>query len=1389
MGKFKKRKILGGVVEISAIPVKEGVKKIEPSFLLADEDTAEVMIRGGDFYAAWIPDLGLWSIREIDLVRYIDSELYKYAEEYKQQADPEETVIVNYMIYTKTKLINQWHSYCQSQSRDIFHQLDEKLVFSNDGVNIRDYASHRLDYPLEKGPCPSYEKLMSTLYSPEERHKLEWAIGSIVSGDSKWIQKFIVMYGPAGTGKSTVLNIIEKLFKGYWCAFDAKALGDSNNAFKLEPFKNNPLVAIQHDGDLSKIEDNTTLNSLVSHETMPVNTKNKSIYESRFQAFLFMGTNRPVKITDAKSGLLRRLIDVNPSGNKLPPKEYRKAMDNIDFELGHIAWHCLEVYKADPRYYDDYVPVSMMRATNNLFNFVADNYFIFKKKNGTTLNDAWTDYLTYCDGSMSKPMQKMVFQEELKNYFKEFKARSVMDDGSRARSCYVGFRCDIFDKSLKQTEPPKEPEAPTMNFLEQKSILDDILKDCPAQYASSEGTPMRKWINVDTKLSDLDTTKLHYVKVPGNHIVIDFDVPGPDGSKSLERNIQEASKWPETYAELSKSGCGIHLHYIYDGDPSKLALNYAEHIEIKTSKGDSSLRRKLTKCINAEVAHISSGLPTKGVKQPMLNSSAIRSERKLRERILHIMDLARNETLPEEKRLHTAPAVSLIDKVLTECYDSGLQYNLSDMRSTLFMFASGSSNQSQRCVAIVRKMKLRSEESPNGIEMNDGDEEKPLVVFDCEVFPNLFVICWKVLEESGQRDAPKDPKDLVHAMINPTKEQVETFIDSFRLIGFNNRKYDNHIIYARSIGISIEGLFKLSNSIINLKDGFQKLAYDISYTDIYDFTSKKQSLKKYEIDLKIDHKELDIPWDQPVPESRWLEVVDYCKNDVLATEATFFARKADFAGRKILAKLAGGTVNDTTNSLSARFMFGKNKNPQSEFNYRNMGEIPEKVYRSKFDAEHNVIFHNLGDEYTLFDEEGRPVFPGYKFESVDMVNEGGAHVRIRRSIYRGEEVGEGGYVYSEPGMYKNVALLDIESMHPHSAIAEVLFGDRYTERFKQIVEARLAIKHKDIEKAKTLLNGELIPYLNDPEMLEGLKQALKIVINSVYGMTSASFPNPFRDPRNVDNIVAKRGALFMINLKHEVQKRGFTVAHIKTDSIKVPDATPEIIQFIQDYGEQYGYHFLHEATYERMCLVNDAVYIAKYDTTEAAEKKYGYVPVDLLKHGGEWTATGTQFAVPYVFKTLFTKEPIEFDDMCETKSVTSSMWLDMNENLPEGEHHYCFVGRVGRFCPVIPGAGGGLLLRSGTNKKTGDVTYSAVTGTKDYRWYEAEVVKTNGWEDKIDRGYYDRLVNDAADAIAKYGDIEMFLSDDPYDVTDWPNIDIPPWEVADHADIFSLKVS
>ena len=924
---------------------KPGYVEVYPKFQV--KPTEDLMLRGGDFYAIWVEDRGLWSTNEYDAVQLIDRELTRYAEEHKGELDG--NVKISYMRDAESGTIDAWHKFCQKQMRETYHVLDEKLLFSNDGTNKKDYASKRLSYPLEPGDCPAYEKIISTLYSEEERHKLEWAIGAIVTGESRTLQKFLVLYGGPGTGKSTILNIIQDLFDGYHTVFDAKALGSANAQFALEPFKDNPLVAIQHDGDLSKIEDNTRLNSVVSHEWMTINEKHKAQYKNRFICFLFMGTNKPVKITDGKSGILRRLIDVSPSGNKIPAREYKKLMKQVKFELGPIAYHCKEVFLSDPGRYDEYIPTSMMSQSNDFYNFMIDSYSIFKREDGTTLKAAWEMYKNYVEeAKVPYSLSKMHFRAELMNYFREFSEWFTNDDGDRLRSYYHGFRTERFqdddnepvrveeaasdDMEEKKT---KELEIPDWLKMEvQESIFDKECANCLAQKASSKETPSRKWDDVKSTLSKLDTSKLHYVKVPDNHIVIDFDIRDESGQKSFQKNLEAAEKWPPTYAELSKSGAGIHLHYIYSGDVTKLSRIYDDEIEVKVFTGKSSLRRMLTKCNNLPFATISSGLPLKGDdKNLAANWEGIKNEKMLRTMI--------KRNLNKEYHPNTKPSVDYIAKLLDDAYNSGIGYDVSDLRNEIFAFAAGSTHQADYCIRLTNKMKFKSEDPSPSVEA-DTDE---LVFYDVEVFKNLFLVNWKVAGLG---------KPVVR-MINPKPHEIENLL-KFKLVGFNVRRYDSHMLYACLMGYNNEQLYNLSKNIINAEKGdrnkaFFSEAYNLSYTDIYDFSAKKMSLKKWEIELGnltrddlakkgfseeeisiikagTHHQELGLRWDEPVPEEMWEKVASYCDNDVIASEAVFTYLKGDFTARQILADLAGGTVNDTTNSLTTKIVFGKERHPK-----------------------------------------------------------------------------------------------------------------------------------------------------------------------------------------------------------------------------------------------------------------------------------------------------------------------------------------------------------------------------------------------------------------------------------------------------------------------------
>ena len=1248
--------------QILSREMKDKGFELYPDFIVGRSQ--DLMIQGRTFYAIWDAEKGLWSRDEYDVQRLVDEHLEAEADRLRRETG------INYVVkYMRSFQSNAWAQFRKflANVSDNNHPLDSKVLFSNSEIKKTDYASKHLSYALGGGDTSAWDELVGTLYSVEERAKIEWAIGSIVAGDSKKIQKFFVFYGPAGSGKSTILNILHKLFEGYTTTFDGKALGRSEGTFATEAFKHNPLVAIQHDGDLSRLEDNTRLNSIVSHEPMTMNEKYKPSYTSKSEALLFIGTNQPVKITDAKSGIIRRLIDIHPTGVRIPTRHYNTLMSQIDFELGAIAAHCLRVYlEMGKNAYNGYRPLEMMLQTDVFFNYIEAYYDIFKSQNYTTLKQAYALYKEFCaDSGIERPLPQYKIREELRNYFDDFKDRAEVD-GKPVRSYYSGFNAEKF-KVPKETDD----DLPAFSLVmdETESLFDTEFANQLAQLATKDETPSQKWSKVKTTLSDIDTTKLHYVKVPENHIVIDFDLKETNAANnSLERNLEAASRWPATYAELSKSGKGVHLHYQYDGDPLDLAHVYSEGIEVKVYTGDASLRRKLSRCNAVSIATISSGLPLKKKKETMLKAKTITTEKGLRDLI--------ERNLKKEIHPGTKPSVDFIAHILEEAYEDKLQYDITDLRPRIMAFANNSTNQASTCLKVVQTMHFKSDSEFDSDAVVQVDDDR-MVIFDVEVYQNLFVICWKFRGD-----------DKVVRMINPTQREVED-LTKLKLVGFYNRRFDNHILYAAVLGYSVQQLYDLARKIVvdNNRNALFAQAYNLSYADVWDFSSIKQGLKKFEIDLGIHHMELDFPLDEPVEEKDWPRVVEYCVNDVQATEAVLEDRWEDFVARQILAELSGLTVNDTTQRHTAKIIFGEDKNPAQYF-----------------------VYTDLSEE-----------FNGYTFDA-------------GKSSYRGEDPGEGGYVYAEPGIYRNVALLDVASMHPTSIEILNLFG-KYTDKFKDLKDARMAIKRRNYTKARKMLDGRLTPYLENEDGADKLAYALKIVINIVYGLTSAKFPNPFRDNRNKDNIVAKRGALYMIDLKHDLKDNGFDVVHIKTDSVKIPNVTKKAIDFVTKHGKRYGYDFEHETTFDTFCLVNDAVYIAR--------------------KGDKWTAVGSQFQHPFIFKSLFSGEKLTFDDFCESKNVVQgTMYLDREEHGKEEDLNYRnmrHLGRTGRFVPVLEG--GGTLFR------VKDERYYAVAGTKGHKWIEAEIAQSMP-DLKIDMSYFEKLKVDAIKTIDEFGSFQDFVRRD-----------------------------
>lgn len=1319
-----------------------------PTYLASGKD---LMKKGGKFYAILDKETGMWSTDESKIVAFIDRELTKFCDNSDQFYEMEgryydkerkHPVFVKYLDVSSTKQLKEFNLWFKDLSPNHnYISLDNKLTFKSDEVKPEMYRSKRLTYDLENQQIDAYDRLMSVLYSPEDRQKIEWMVGSVLAGESTKIEKILVLYGLPGSGKSTVLDLVKELTDGYWAPFTASELVSGNNQFATAFFKDNPLIAIQDDGSLARIN-SPIINEIVSHKDIIINEKLKQQYSIKANAVLFLATNNTVDTSDTRLGITRRLLDVYPTGNLIPLAEYEEIRDRLKFEISGIAYHCVKVYKELGRkFYASYVPERMIEKTNFIHNFLLDNLEKYQKAGFVNKTVLYREFKLYCEDCNLTPVPKSLdFYEQVDDYFEDFRREKWIND-KKQKNVFINLKAwKLLNMSKEEYEKGpsqlKKERASELEYQEnrfwisfdcEESLFDKLYSEQPAQYSTSEGSPINKWDKVKTKLKDLDTHKLHWMLLPENVIKIDFDKHDKYGNKNLELNLIEANKFPKTYAEISKSGCGIHLYYIYNGDPNELSRIYEENIEVKVSTGKNSHRRILTKCNNLPIAHISTGLPLKGGEdKKMMDGKIAITEKGLRTTITRCIN----------KEVATIPStrcnIDWIYEILERAYNEGIVYDVSDMRPDVLRFAMHSTNQSEYCVNKISEMKFKSE-SAGEYDASGYRVDDPIIFFDFEVKPNMNLLCWK----------KHGPDEKVIDIFNPSPEYIGEFFGfnsdvKNKIVGYNNKDYDNHIAYAIYNGKTPEEVFNISQAIINKeKDAKYREAKHMSYSDVFDFLPDKISLKKWEIRLGISHKEFEHPWDEPIPEELWGELAKYCENDVLATEAVFDSEpgQAAWKGRCILCDLAnilrgpGSTVNDSTNDLTTKLIVGSERNPQRYF-----------------------VYPNLADE-----------FPGYEYCKTGIDKDryiSKEYAKKCTSIYKGYDPSEGGFVYSEPGMYGHSVCFDVASEHPSSIIAENGFGP-YTENYKLLLDLRLHIKHKEYDEIRKMYNGALAKYLETEEDADALSYALKIAINSVYGLTSASFKNRLKDERNVDNWVAKRGALFMIDLMTAVKEMGYTVIHCKTDSIKILNPDKRVTDYIFEYGKKFGYNFEIEHIFDRICLLNKSVYVCKYTD----DKENG-------KMAGKWDSVGKQFGrtrergTPYVFKTLFSHEPIEFRDVCEAKSASTALYLDMNEGLPEGETNRKFIGKTGLFTPVVDGAGGGELYR-----KSGEDKYDCVAGTSKpkekgkkvslYRWHESSTVEALNMYDKIDYSYYNRLVDEGIEDISKFGDFELFVSDEP----------------------------
>ena len=1202
------------------------------------------------------------------------------------------------------------------------NDMNPRLFFDTEPTDRHDRCSYKAPFDLADTPTPYYDKLTQVIFDDDTLKMVEWFYGigmcmlpdkrGNLKGATGQIQKHLNIEGYGGTGKSTFYDIVKAVYGELISDMSFATVFTTNTNESTRCFAAPALYYIDGDASVSSLRNAEDYKKIVGHDTINIKQKYLGSYDKVITGLLGSFTNEPFDINTSKDGIGRRLLNARTTGNTLKEKEYFECMKHIlNEELPAIAKRWKDRFlEMGPHAYDDWKPIEAMARSSIYYNFVSEHLVNTLYANGEIdldrlpLTRAWEEFKTYADDvgyDISRhKVTKFTFRDSMGEYWHRYIDRDATAriDGKPHKNVFIDFRWSALGpkEGFKPHSDPVETTKPKFVLDQTESILDELYADQPAMYPTESGALVTTWEKCGTKLRNLDTTKVHHVLVPDpRHIVIDFDLK-ENGQKSRERNLKAIERWPLTYAEHSKSKAGVHLHYIYDGDPNKLASVIEDDIECKVYKGKASLRRVTgAGCNNEPMAHLPADFDLLRLKDVVTTNQGggfDMAGATFEDRDKYLRSFIA-KCIRKEHHGATAPEVDFIKEMLDRAYASGSSYDVRYLREDVLQFALSSTNQSDRCLRQVNKMHFCSDDVQDGDfepEIEEIPTNEPIIFYDIECYPNLFLICWK---EYG--------KDHVTRMVNPEPEAVRAFMTK-KLVGFNNRKYDNHMIYAASIGYSNDDLYNLSQKLVSkgTTDATFMNAWNIGYADVMDIATKRQSLKKWEVDLGIFHKEMSIPWNEPVPDDRIEEVCEYCANDVIATEAVWDAIESDRKARAILCDLAGKPLITGKQTVIKNIIFPGLKNE---------------------DIKKQFVYTDLSQE-----------FPGYTFDiepvllkSGEQAQKDGAPKFTPVSRYKGHEVGEGGWVWAEPGYYENVVCFDVASMHPHSLMALNLFGD-YTKNFEAIVKTRLAIKHKDFDAARNMFDGRLAKYLDDESQAKDLAQALKLAINSVYGYTDQK-GGPFYDPRNKDNIVAKRGALFMVEVFDAVTEAGYKVIHVKTDSIKIVNPDKACEDLVMSIGEKYGYKFEVEDRFAKICLLNNAAYIA-------------------LDEDGKWHAKAAQMQEPYTFKTLFTGEEIVFDDLCVTKETKrdNPMYLD------HGDGKRTYIGHVGRFCPVLEGPN---LVKEVVLTDT--IKYDSVTGTKGYHWQESYLL--NGDMSQIDLSYFSNLADEARKNIEKWVSYEKFV--------------------------------
>ena len=293
--------------------------------------------------------------------------------------------------------------------------------------------------------------------------------------------------------------------------------------------------------------------------------------------------------------------------------------------------------------------------------------------------------------------------------------------------------------------------------------------------------------------------------------------------------------------------------------------------------------------------------------------------------------------------------------------------------------------------------------------------EKEIVFYDVEVYPNFWCICF--IDTNDERQYYTSDSTNLSGLVKTVNNSC--------LIGFNNYEYDDIIVQSIVAGYdNTSYIYKLSTTIMS----GEKIWSTLDSFDIYkNCGTRNTALKRLASELGLNVQETPIPFDKKELEQDEKNlIVEYCFNDVLATKESFYKVRntqgvlmSDTYKTKVsLSEQYGINKNWGNNALIKRIFNGFGTRWQ-----RVRVKFQDKVKDPRFKVDYKKPPQAIGDLDITYDD-------------------GGIHGTNR--TYLGKKV-------------EKIHCFDYDSMYPFIMISLDMFGGE-TPKLVNLIEERFRLK-------------------------------------------------------------------------------------------------------------------------------------------------------------------------------------------------------------------------------------------------------------------------------------------------------------------------------------------